>query len=181
MRETDSRRIPPFFNPRSVGEALKEVDVRFLPNEKINLTSRWFHGPQDADIFIWTDEKDRVVKQQIGFCGQVVEWNVVEGLRTGLIVEKEAGSHNLPASEIIQYDNSAQKPAIQMAIELVLHVTALEGSLRQEVLGHLERPESLASTDPEEFVRRYGAQKQSQSSQKSWRSRLLKAFQKIFK
>ena len=46
-----------------------------------NVGSHWYHSDQDADIYIWLDEVGNVIKQQVNFVGQVVEWNIVEVLK----------------------------------------------------------------------------------------------------
>jgi hypothetical protein len=95
--------FPRFFNAEEIGHSLKEVSPLLLKTTHPEITSRWFHSSQDADLFIWFDRNQGVIKQQISFFGQVVEWNIVEGLKTGLVIEEEIRGH-ARASEMVCFD-----------------------------------------------------------------------------
>ena len=100
----------------------------YLSAESQTVTSRWFHGLQDSDLFIWVDSSSRLIKGQLTFCGAVVEWNVMEGLRTGLVVEEE--HQNLSPSEVIQFDRAPDFRHVQFAALVVEHVPGLEDDIK---------------------------------------------------
>lgn len=131
------------FEPAQAGRSLKEVGTDYLNVEERNITSRWFHSQHDVDLFLWLDENNQVIKQQVSFCGQIVEWNVIEGVRTGLVIEEEAqgfdeaDNSKMGASEIIRFDTKPQSSAIQIAIEVIRHVEHMEQELRQMLLTNL--------------------------------------------
>lgn len=170
---TASRPIPSFFNPQSIGPSLREVDVSLIQTESEKVISRWFHGTQDADLFIWTDERNNVIKQQVSFCGQIVEWNVLDGVRTGMVIENEIEGPSMPSSETIQFDLTPQSSAIRLAFELVRHITQLDEPTRGELLHQLTDRPSLTTMKPEEVLRRFG------SSRDDLWTRLKAVFRKL--
>ncbi|HEX4925898.1 MAG TPA: hypothetical protein VFV50_17530 [Bdellovibrionales bacterium] len=149
-------KIPPFFHPQKIGGSLREVDVSLIQSENENVVSRWFHGPHDADLFIWTDERNNVIKHQTSFCGQIVEWNVLDGIRTGFVLEQETASPSMGASETIKFDARPMESAIHQAHELIRHVDSLDEVTRRELLQQLTQRPSFSTMKPEEILKRYG-------------------------
>lgn len=149
--------FPRFFNAEELGKSLIEVatDVIATSNDQ-KVISRWFHSTKDTDLFIWLDHKQNVIKQQLTFFGQVVEWNVIEGVKTGLIVEDETPSQ-VKASEIIQFDSLPQKAPIEQARALLGFITALKEDERQMLSINFTGIARSQAMDPQEFVDRFGA------------------------
>ncbi|MEK7357481.1 MAG: hypothetical protein AAB250_13600, partial [Bdellovibrionota bacterium] len=82
---------PSVFDAAALGSSFQEVAVDVLRAEKTEFMSRWFRASRgEADLTIWIDSEKRIVKHQLSFFGQVVEWNPIHGTRTGLIVEEES-------------------------------------------------------------------------------------------
>lgn len=126
------------FNPHEIAKSLKEVAVDIIQTEHHKVVSRWFHSNKDADLFIWLDESTRIIKQQITFCGQVVDWNAVEGVRTGFVfedetIEKKPGQ---TGSDIIRYDNKPIKASILQAIEILTKMNQLDEGERQSLVSN---------------------------------------------
>ena len=149
--------FPRFFNAEELGRSLKEVatDVIATSNDQ-KVISRWFHSSKDTDLFIWLDHQQNVIKQQLTFFGQVVEWNVIEGVKTGLIVEDETPP-KVKATEIIQFDSSPQKAPIEQARELLNFITALNDDERLMLSTNFTGIGRNQAIDPQEFVDRFGA------------------------
>lgn len=146
------RRVPPFFNAKLVAQSLKQVNVDFIKTEYSKVTSKWFHGIDDADVFVWTDERNNIIKQQVAFCGQVVEWNVLDGVKTGVILQEEMGEKKM--SEIVKFDQVPQKGAIGMAKELLSHLECVEIEVKDELVQLLTRP--FQQLSPEDVIKKYG-------------------------
>jgi hypothetical protein len=132
---------PTFFEPAQAGRSLKEVGIDYLKVESKNITSRWFHSAHDVDLFLWLDEHSQVIKQQVSFCGQIVEWNVLDGLKTGVVIEEEVWSgdgneNKIDQSEIIRFDQRPQKQAIKLAIEVIQNIESLEDFVRGHLLSN---------------------------------------------
>lgn len=129
---------PSYLEPAQAGRSLREVGVDFLNVENQRIKSRWFHSGQDVDLFVWTDSKDQVIKQQMSFCGQIVEWNILDGLKTGVIVEQEGplreDADEPDSSEQIQFDREPQAQAIRMALLVIQNMTPLAPEEKQSLL-----------------------------------------------
>ncbi len=102
----------------------------YIETEDSNLKSRWFQSDWDADLFIWTDvnktgEKttQEVIKYQLSFFGQIVEWSIFDGVRTGGIIESEISGEE--PSEIIEFDKVPQAPSIAQAQRLLRFIDQL--------------------------------------------------------
>lgn len=148
--------IPPFFNAQRIGGSLREVDVSLIQSENENVVSRWFHGPHDADLFIWMDARNNVIKHQTSFCGQIVEWNVLDGIRTGFVIEQETASASMGASETIRFDTRPMESAIVQALDLIRHVDSLDDVTRRELVEQLTRRPSFSTMNADEILKRYG-------------------------
>jgi hypothetical protein len=155
-KERTDAQVPPFFNAQRIGGSLREVDVSLIQSENEKVVSRWFHGPHDADLFIWTDERNNVIKHQTSFCGQIVEWNVLDGIRTGFVIEQEFESTSMPSSETIRFDGAPMETAITLALDLIRHVNSLDDRTRVELLEQLTKRPSFLTMNPEDILKRYG-------------------------
>jgi len=148
--------FPHFFDPADLGESLREVATDVIKAGEAEIVHRWFHSPKDADLFIWLDKGQNIIKQQITFYGQVVEWNIIEGVRTGVIVEDESRAA-VKASDMIRFDAQAQRAPIDQALDLLRHIAKLNDLERHVLIKNFAQNPTSTSLDPEEFVRRYGA------------------------
>lgn len=179
--------FPHFFDPHELGKTLKEVATDVIKAGEYEVISRWFHSAKDADLFIWLDTKQNIIKQQVTFYGQVVEWNVIEGVRTGMIVEEESGTgRRRKASQIMQFDARAQQAPIEQALKLLEHITGLNDLERQSLKKNFKRPPGQSDLDPAEFVRQFGAFLGSRSvpqekPSEPWPRRLMAWFKGLFR
>lgn len=146
---------PLFFNAQEIGQSLHEVAADILQVEGRDILSRWYHSPKDADIFIWLDEKQNIIKQQVSFCGQVVEWNVVEGLKTGYVLEDETQGKGHEGGEVIHFDDQIQEASLEQAVALVEHALALPQEDRELLVKNYRNPKPLEALSSEEFLRRF--------------------------
>lgn len=84
---------PRLFDPEALGLTFEELAIDVVQGENTEFISRWYRAREaDADLVIWSDGSRRIVKQQICIFGQVVEWNPINGTRTGVVVEQESGA-----------------------------------------------------------------------------------------
>lgn len=154
------------FNPTEIAKSLKEVAVDIIQTEHHRVVSRWFHSNKDADLFIWLDESARIIKQQITFSGQVVEWNAVEGVRTGFVFEDDT-QEKKPGdigSEIIRFDGAPIKASIGQAIEILNEMNQLPLSERQTLVANLTAPGWDQPMSYGEFYQRFARPKKSRQT-----------------
>jgi hypothetical protein len=122
--------FPKFFNPEDLGQSLKEVAMEMIKTSRRDVVNRWFHSNKDADLFIWSDLKGNILKQQLTYYGQIIEWNIIEGVKTGHTVFVEGRSQE-QGSEFISFDEKPQKTSIEQAVKLLSFITALQEVERQ--------------------------------------------------
>ncbi|MGZ3722240.1 MAG: hypothetical protein ACXVA9_04875 [Bdellovibrionales bacterium] len=147
--------FPRYFNPEELGKSLREVSTDVVKTSRRDVISRWFHSAKDADLFIWMDLKRNIIKQQLSFYGQVVEWNVIEGVKTGhVVVEENQGREQ--GSEFLNFDNVPQMTAIDQAISLLNHVPALQDVERKALAENFRRIGASQNMPAEELIARFG-------------------------
>lgn len=147
---------PTFFNAREMGRSLEEISVELIKTESQKITSRWFHSNKDVDLFVWMDESKNVLKQQLTFHGQVLEWNLVEGLKTGVIMEEEsADRRSRLGSELIRYDEPLQRATQLQGLELLQFVEALTPQDKATILFNFEKGHSFDTMSVEQILSRF--------------------------
>jgi hypothetical protein len=163
--ELSEDETPILFNAEQIGKSLREVAVDVIETEGSTILSRWFHSKHDVELFLWTDGEQNVIKHQVTFYGQVVEWNVFEGVKTGVIVEQENmfgnssdgdESSDESVSETIQFDKVAEDAAVSRAIVLLSHVSELPEIERKRICDNLKFRVKGEASSNDEFIRRYG-------------------------
>lgn len=147
---------PRFFNAAELGKSLKEVATDYIATGSQKIITRWFHSSKDADLYIWLDTNQNIIKQQISFYGQVVEWNVIEGLRTGVLVEFEENGSVAP-SEVIQFDSKPQVRPVEQAVSLLGHVAGLNEPELTALLDNFNSARTGINLPDAEFVERFAA------------------------
>lgn len=149
--------FPRFFNPEELGQSLKEVATDIIKAAGHDIVSRWFHSSQDADLYIWMDLERNILKQQLSYYGQVVEWNVVEGVRTGhLVVEENDAGDRAAGLEFLNFDSKPQIASVEQAVRLLDCITALKDEERKELRENFRRLKSSQIMPPAEMIRRFG-------------------------
>jgi hypothetical protein len=175
---------PQFFDPHRLGAGLKEVSSDLLRVESRDLVGRWFHAAEEVDLFIWTDEKKKIVKQQLTFLGQVVEWNVVEGTKTGVIIEDEARASKdvgMNAAETIHFDEIAQPLPLGLAMELIRHATALNPDEQKQVNLNFFKGQRFSKLGPGDFSERYSGDGGAIATRASFVQRFFALVRRFFR
>lgn len=158
--ETQNGQVNPLiFDAEALGLTMRELAIDITQGEQTEFLSRWFHSPRnEADLFIWLDGQKRIIKQQLCFFGQVVEWNPFVGTRTGVIIEQEIlspvapdtrtsshSSHHSDDSiaEIIHFDRKVQTAAVEQAIMILSAVPELAQEDRLVLIHNLRQSPKL--------------------------------------
>jgi hypothetical protein len=152
------RAVPMHFDAEMIGRSLREVAVDVIETEGSSILTRWFHSTNDVDLLIWSDEDKNVIKHQISFFGQVVEWNIFEGVKTGVIVEEDVVREDdeSETSELIRFDVMPQGMAIRQAVHVLENVPDLNAQDRARLRDNLLLHTKGAPDSGDEFIRRYG-------------------------
>ena len=149
-----AKKLPLFFDVKEAGSSIEEVAIDVVKSEGQNLTSHWYHSPLDVDVYIWFDDKKNIIKQQVSICGQICEWNIVDGVRTGFVMEAEEENEEDKSS--ILYDKKMQKTSLRQAIELLNFAEALPMGSKEKLIDNFEKNPMVDNLDPKELLAQYG-------------------------
>jgi hypothetical protein len=168
---------PIYFDPQRVGASLKEVGIDYTKVESREIETRWFRDASgETDVFIWLNKEKTIIKQQSSIMGQLVEWNIVEGLKTGMVLENELiksdGKDQLPQSELIYFDKIVQPQAVLMAINVIKHM-AIDDELKNHLLKNFQREAPLGLK-----LFQNGYSEQPRGFISSWIQRIIGCFRK---
>ncbi|MCB0412341.1 MAG: hypothetical protein KDD22_07435 [Bdellovibrionales bacterium] len=178
----DKNSFPTFFNARTMGRSLREVATDLIQTESQDVVSRWFHSEDGIDLFIWSDESHLIIKQQLSFHGQVMEWNIVEGLKTGVILEDDtAKTFKVDSSEVVRYDEVLQLATLRQGIELLEHVDALSKEDRQKLQDNFRNNPTLDHISADQFMARFRNYRRSEGSHSSWWDKICTFIGRFFK
>jgi hypothetical protein len=156
---------PRYLDPVKVGASLIEVGVDYQEIESREVQTRWFRGHQsETDVFVWMNRDLKMIKLQVSVMGLVAEWNILDGVRTGMILESEMNSKDLmengltpddTASEVIHFDKSTQKRTLDISLSILKNMTCVEPELKALMLRNFSQglsfegiPERLAQKLP---------------------------------
>lgn len=170
---------PQFFDAQKIGESLREVSSHLMKNDNSKLVGRWFQGKNDIDLFIWVDEKKQIVKQQLTFFGQVVEWNAIEGNKTGVVIDDERAGRK--RSEVIRFDKEAHPQPLGLAMEVIQHANVLTEKERKQIIANYFKGQKIVDGDPHEFARRFASTGTPFDHWASFREKIWRILRKIFK
>jgi len=164
----DNRKLeaPIQYDAEKFGESLIEVSVESEGSHADSVLSRWFHSDRDIDLFIWQDSQRNIIKQQINFCGQIVEWNILDGVKTGMVVQIENNSDK--DDESILFDSEPMTTAISQAVELVKYAHHVQEPERKSISFNFKEAPTLSSMNVDEFFKRFGAVKTADSEKTLW-------------
>lgn len=167
---TSNSATPAYLNIKDIGGSIKEMGSDMVKTTHQNVVSHWYHSDMDADLIIWKDEKQNIIKQQVNLLGQVIEWNIVDGLRTGFVVETEAkeeaeGKNPRPKKEQgpglsgpneIKFDRLPAAQSVTQAIELIHFLKCVSEQDKEALAYNLKNAPKISSMEPKEFLRKFG-------------------------
>ncbi len=154
---------PTYFNVRDIGISLKPAGSDMVKTSQQNVVSYWYHSDSDADLIIWKDERQNIIKQQINLLGQVIEWNIVDGIRTGFVIETENTNENEKSKNEIRFDLKPTRTSVHQAIELVQHLICISDDDKKMIADNFQNAPRIASMDPQKFVAQFGRQQKPMS------------------
>lgn len=157
MRNLKNDQEMHYFFPKRLAKSMRELSVDFIQTEHQRIKSRWFHSDDDADLFLWSDESGNIIKQQINLCGQVVEWNIVNGLRSGFVMEKEVSTPGAPFSEEVIFDKVTSQSALSQAKDLIQELSVIDEKTKNILIYNLNEAPTISKMDSEVFMKSFGA------------------------
>lgn len=112
------------FDPVTLGESLRSISSDVLKTESHDLVSQWYQSRYDLNLFIWKDENGTIIRQQLSFFGLVADWNIIEGVKTGAVVDGDRPDA-VDASTVIKLDAKPNPIILEQAREITSRVAAM--------------------------------------------------------
>jgi hypothetical protein len=112
-------------------DAFVSFDVIQYGNSEMR--SHWYRY-RDIDLYYFQTTDGDVAKIHITIFGQVVEWNKLDGVRTGLLIEHEGEAG---VSEIVQYDARPNTACVKQAMDVLTQARKIEKADRERLLARL--------------------------------------------
>ena len=141
------------FLSKQIGKSLTQFAAEIVTENNHEILSTWYKGEDgaDVDLYIWADKNKNIIKQQINFYGQVVEWNIVDGLKTGVYLDHESSN----TTDFIKYDFNKQKINIIQAVEILQCIEEISAEIKEELVYNFEKEPTIKSMNPKDFVKKY--------------------------
>jgi hypothetical protein len=123
-----------FYDLEVLAKSLKLASIDIINTSKSDIESHWYRSAGPVDLFYWKD-KNRIVKHQINLYGQVVEWNIFDGLKTGFVRDEDM-AEEIESHEVVQFDNIPNPHVLKKATEFIDLATGIEADVRQKMAEH---------------------------------------------
>ena len=130
-----------------MAQRLNFVSFDTLKIENQSIQSHWYRH-EDIDLYYFQREDGSFIKVHVSVLGQIIEWNPLDGTRTGLMVEEEQGGE---VFETVQYDARANGQSVAQSLVVIEHASCIDAELRQ-IAGFTEgRRRARLWAPPQEF------------------------------
>jgi hypothetical protein len=121
-------------DPIVIGKKLREIDPRFVAPDEDGNQARWFQSANACDLFVWHSSEGDLIGAQLFFMGQVVDWSLEHGVRTGMVSASSARSPKYAASELFDLD-TPPSPEVMYVARRILKAAELPEDLWHFLLG----------------------------------------------
>lgn len=101
--------------------------IQFHDNE---MRSHWYRY-EDIDLYYFQNLAGDISKIHISVFGEVIEWNPLDGLRSGLLIEAEGDAG---ITEVIQYDARPSSKCLEQAVEILRAARNIELHQREQLI-----------------------------------------------
>lgn len=165
------------FDANLLGRSLKQMSTKTVNTGAQDVTSSWYHSERDADLYIWKDERSNIIKQQFLFLGQVVEWNIIEGTRTGLMVDEGEADGSGTVKPTVLFDQVRQPYTVEQVVGILKAVQDLSDSERRQLIKNFAESPNFADLRPEEVLALYGRPNNLKNRLMAWFDRVVFLFQ----
>lgn len=160
------------FDAAVLGKSLKETTVRTVKTNIQDIVTVWCHSQHGVDLYYWKDERNNIIKQQMQFHGQIAEWNVIEGTRTGVVIEDEQSAQ---ASSHIAYDEPAMGLTIDQIVGILHAAVSLKESERLALIRNFTESRHFGTLSVAEVLSLYGRPVTVANLASAWWDRVIYA------
>jgi hypothetical protein len=135
---------------KTLAQKMNFVSFDTLELETQSVKSHWYRHEDGLDVYYFQKDNGQLIKIHISILGQVIEWNPLDGTRTGLLVERE---HDGEVFESVHYDARANLASIQQSLLILENATCLSSELRKELIKILDHTEASKKQSANFFAR----------------------------
>lgn len=100
-------------------QRIQSVAIDTVRTSQTHVQAEWYHSENALDLFLWHDPQNKLIKFQLGWLGQIVEWNPLDGLKTAMVIEEEWSTPKSLIRETLRYDEVPQAELINQALRVV--------------------------------------------------------------
>ncbi len=172
--------IPIFFNAKEIAFGFKKMTVDVIKTTSQEVTGVWFHSDCDAELYLFKDKNTNIIKQQLIFCGQLVEWNIVEGVRTGALFEEEF-DQGAQFQEDYVMDKKPIKVAVEQAQDIISFIDQSLVLEKDEILSNYVDAPQLSHMNPKEVLKKYSGTEESITVFQRMSKRVRHLFKRLMK
>lgn len=114
------------YEPRTLAKGLGRVSSDIVKTPSTDLIVKWYRAAH-VDLQIWIDKAEsKIIRQQFSFLGQIVEWNHMQGLKSGYILDKPEACNDKNISPLkVVYDKKYVPGSVEQAIEVLSYAENL--------------------------------------------------------
>jgi len=106
------------YSPEFMVKGFARVSSDIVKTASADLVVKWYRASY-IDLQVWLDkEQNKVIRQQFSFLGLVVEWNHIQGLKTGYVEDQPENSKKGTTVSVV-YDKKFEPESIKQAIEVL--------------------------------------------------------------
>lgn len=161
------------FDATMLGRSLRPMTTKVVRAGAQEVISSWYHSDRDVDLFVWKDERSNIIKQQLQFHGQIVEWNIIEGTRTGMLIEEgEQGER-----PTVLFDQVRQPYTVEQVVEILRAAHEMSEEERRQLIKNFAESPNFSDLTPEQVLSLYGKPNTIKNRLVAWFDRLVFLFQ----
>ncbi|MEZ4871106.1 MAG: hypothetical protein R2827_02445 [Bdellovibrionales bacterium] len=171
-----------------LGRSMEEIAYDIVSTERNSVITRWYGFQHEVNLYIWEDSRHNVIKQHLNIFGQVVEWNIIDGVKTGCVCDEGSDFEDRSFStsdeiklEKVLFDQKPIAAAIQQAQGLLLAMEVFEDPYKMGLINNFLKSPRADQMNPREFLRIYGHNLSHQDSNAKYFNKFIQLFSRLFK
>jgi hypothetical protein len=118
-----------FESIKTMAQRMNFVSFDVLEIEDQSIKSHWYRH-EEMDLYYFQKEDGTLIKLHVSFLGQIIEWNPLDGTRTGLMVEQEQDGE---VFETVHFDSRANHQSVAQSLLIIENASCIDIQLRQEL------------------------------------------------
>lgn len=119
---------------KNMAQKIDFVSFDMVKTSQMELRSHWYHYDH-VDLYYFEKQCGEIVKIHISVFGQVIDWNIYDGVQTGLLIEEEVCDQS--TQELVQYDARPNPSTLAQGFLILENAFNIEARIREELAAML--------------------------------------------